>query len=170
MKITTATFLVAAALASGACKKKANTRVDATTATPTQRDRGGAAARPATASSGVTTDAGDGASFSPVYFEFDSTQLSAQARDELARLARWMQRHPEATAQIEGHCDERGTTEYNVALGERRAQTIRDYLVRLGVPEHRLSTISYGEERPAATDDGEEAWALNRRGELATRR
>jgi peptidoglycan-associated lipoprotein len=104
-------------------------------------------------------------SFSPIRFEFDSTTLSAEARDELAQVGEWLRRS-KGTLTIEGHADERGTTEYNLGLGQQRAEVIASYLERLGVARARLRTITYGEERPAATGSDESAWATNRRGEL----
>ncbi len=103
----------------------------------------------------------------PIRFEFDSVVLSAEARATLDALAAWMNRN-QARVLVEGHADERGTTEYNVALGQRRAQVIADYLARLGVSSSRVETISYGEERPAVAGAGEDAWAQNRRGEIRT--
>jgi len=98
-----------------------------------------------------------------VHFAFDRYDLSARAREILARNAEFMLNFPEAMIQVEGHCDERGTAEYNLALGERRAMSTRKYLVSLGVPPNRLSTISYGEELPADPRHNEQAWAKNRR-------
>jgi len=103
----------------------------------------------------------------PVYFEFDSAELSPHGRDELTQVASWMQRHPGSKLHIEGHTDDQGTTEYNLALGERRAEAISEYLSRLGVETARLDTISYGEERPAVEGEDEAARAKNRRGAVA---
>lgn len=99
-------------------------------------------------------------------FEFDSSTLSDDARDKLQQNADWLREDPARTLVIEGHTDQTGTDEYNLALGERRARAMRDYLTRLGVPPARIKTISYGEERPAATGADEGAWAENRRGEI----
>lgn len=98
-----------------------------------------------------------------VFFEFDRSDLTAEARTTLERQAFWLRKYPSVTVSIEGHADERGTREYNLALGERRASSARDYLVSLGIDPSRLSTISYGEERPAVVGSNEEAWAQNRR-------
>jgi peptidoglycan-associated lipoprotein len=157
-------LLAAAAL--GCSKKKAAT-------IPSQAERGAevSAAAADKQTSGVTVD-GDGGgaaeagSFRPIYFEFDSAELLPAARQELQTLAAWLRRAAVATVTIEGHADQRGTAEYNVGLGERRAHAIREYLVQLGVTAARLSTISFGEERPAMAGDGEASWARNRRGEL----
>jgi len=102
-----------------------------------------------------------------VYFAFDSSALDAPAQDELKEAAAYLENHPTGLIQIAGHCDERGTQEYNLALGERRAQSVRDYLRQLGVPGDRLITISYGEEVPAEHGSNESAWARNRRCEFA---
>jgi len=99
-----------------------------------------------------------------IYFAFDRYDLSPEAREILAQNAQFMLGFPEAKIQIEGHCDERGTSEYNLALGERRALSAKRYLSSLGVPASRLSTISYGEELPVDPRHNEEAWAKNRRG------
>lgn len=98
-----------------------------------------------------------------VYFDFDQYDLRADARDRLSKNAEFLKSHPQFTVTIEGHCDERGTNEYNLALGERRAAAARDYIVSLGVPADRLKTISYGEERPACTESAESCWSQNRR-------
>jgi peptidoglycan-associated lipoprotein len=90
-----------------------------------------------------------------IYFEFDKSELSEAARQELANNATWMKEDPKRTLRIEGHTDEVGTPEYNVALGERRARAAKDYLVRLGIDGKRIKIITYGEERPASDDDAQ---------------
>ncbi|GHD63485.1 peptidoglycan-associated lipoprotein [Thalassobaculum fulvum] len=98
-----------------------------------------------------------------VFFAFDSSELTAEARTTLEKQAFWLRKYPQTTVTLEGHCDERGTREYNLALGERRAAAARDYMVSLGVDPSRVTTISYGKERPAVLGSNEEAWAQNRR-------
>jgi peptidoglycan-associated lipoprotein len=98
-----------------------------------------------------------------VYFGTDEYSLDQATQTTLAAQARWLIANPNVRASIEGHCDERGTREYNQALGERRANAVRDYLVAQGVPAARLVTTSWGKERPVATGSNEEAWAQNRR-------
>jgi peptidoglycan-associated lipoprotein len=101
-----------------------------------------------------------------VHFDFDQFTLSAEARDVLAGNAAYLQANSSVSVRIEGHCDERGSDEYNLALGERRAQAAKDYLVSLGVAAGRLQTISYGEEMPLDASNNEDAWAKNRRAEF----
>ncbi|MBE9505044.1 MAG: peptidoglycan-associated lipoprotein Pal [Proteobacteria bacterium] len=98
-----------------------------------------------------------------IFFEYDRSDLSASARDILAAIADWMEKDSSVKVRIEGHADERGTSEYNLALGERRANASKKYLVTLGTEQSRLSTISYGEEIPMKEGRNEEAWAKNRR-------
>lgn len=102
----------------------------------------------------------------PVYFDFDSSDIKPEYRPVLENKAAWLKANPESRVRIEGHCDDRGTAEYNLALGEKRAIRVMDYLVSLGIPARRISTISYGEERPAVLGANEEAWARNRRAEF----
>jgi peptidoglycan-associated lipoprotein len=104
-----------------------------------------------------------------IYFAFDRADLSSMAQATLKRKAAWLEENPGAMVTIEGHCDERGTNEYNLALGERRAESARAYLVDLGISASRLSTISYGEERPLDPRHNEEAWAKNRRAQFKLR-
>ena len=101
-----------------------------------------------------------------IFFDYDKSDLSPEARATAEALAAWMGSYPAATIGIEGHADERGTREYNLALGERRASSVHDYLVALGIAPNRLSTISYGKERPAVLGSNEESWAQNRRDEF----
>lgn len=98
-----------------------------------------------------------------VYFEFDLASLDEAARERLARNAEFLRQRPEFVVSLEGHCDERGTNDYNLALGERRAQSARDYLLSLGIDGARLRTISYGEERPVCSTSDESCWQRNRR-------
>ncbi|MFC3053069.1 peptidoglycan-associated lipoprotein Pal [Kordiimonas pumila] len=97
-----------------------------------------------------------------IFFEYDSSELTADARSTLAKQAEWLMHYSSVKVTVEGHCDERGTREYNLALGDRRATAVKNYLIALGVPSSRLKTISYGKERPAVVGD----YAQNRRGVL----
>ena len=106
----------------------------------------------------------DTESVTDVYFDYDRYNIRADAKKTLAKNARWLNRYGGVEIQVEGHCDERGTTEYNMALGQRRATSVRNYLVSLGVQPEQIYTISYGEDKPFAMGHNEEAWAQNRRG------
>ncbi|MBV8089371.1 MAG: peptidoglycan-associated lipoprotein Pal [Alphaproteobacteria bacterium] len=97
-----------------------------------------------------------------VFFAFDRSDITPEAQEILTRQADWLRRYPNVTVTIEGHCDERGTREYNLALGERRAQAAKNVLVAAGISASRISTISYGKERPIVVGSNEEAWAQNR--------
>lgn len=101
-----------------------------------------------------------------VYFDYDESTLSDDTRDKLSRNADLLKGNPQFSVTIEGHADSRGTNEYNLALGERRANAVKDYLTSLGVDGSRLRTLSYGEERPVCTEDVESCWSQNRRGHM----
>ena len=98
-----------------------------------------------------------------IFFELDSYDLNSDAQNRLQDQAAWLKQYSNVSLTIEGHCDERGTREYNLALGERRAQAMRNYLIGLGINATRLSTISYGKERPAVLGSNDAAWDQNRR-------
>src|SRR5207247_4824850 len=98
-----------------------------------------------------------------VHFAFDSYELDEQARTTLRDADNWLKEHSRSKVEIEGHCDERGTVEYYLALGAKRARAAKDYLVALGIPLNRLSTVSYGEEIPVCTEHAESCWEKNRR-------
>lgn len=99
-----------------------------------------------------------------VYFAYDSSALSSAARSVLEQNAQWLKLTNQVDIQVEGHCDERGGHQYNLALGERRARSIKDYLVALGVSEARISIISYGKEKPVSFGHDDDSWSKNRRG------
>jgi peptidoglycan-associated lipoprotein len=98
-----------------------------------------------------------------IYFAFDRFELRPDARETLDLHAKWLTQHTEYVVRIEGNCDERGTVEYNLALGDRRAKSAMKYLVDLGIDKKRINTVSYGKERPIDPGHNEEAWAKNRR-------
>lgn len=98
-----------------------------------------------------------------IHFDYDQSTLTSVARKELAENADWIKSHTDVTIQIEGHCDKRGSTEYNLALGERRAKAVKNYLSSLGIDSKRMTVISYGEEKPIDPADTEAAYAKNRR-------
>jgi len=106
------------------------------------------------------------ADFRTVYFDFDRAEIKSEYESDLAHNAQLLKDNPTATVRIEGHCDERGTVEYNLALGERRANSTRSYLIDLGVSANRLETVSFGKERPAIMGHDETAWGKNRRAEF----
>jgi len=112
---------------------------------------------------GTTTVEGLNVELNSIYFNFDKYDLSAESRDILKKNSEWLKNNANATIRVEGHCDERGTVEYNQALGEKRAKAVKDYYVSLGIDTDRISTISYGEERPMDPAKTEEAYAKNRR-------
>jgi peptidoglycan-associated lipoprotein len=109
------------------------------------------------------SDSGKISRLSTVNYDYDSSTLSSDSRRRLAENAEWIKGNMKATVQIEGHCDSRGSVEYNLALGERRAKSVKNYLVSLGIDSKRLTIISYGEEKPIATGESEDAYAKNRR-------
>jgi peptidoglycan-associated lipoprotein len=161
-----AVFMIAAALVAGGCAKKKQRTLDETTAYG------------AGAGTGSETGLAEGSSLDrfkrglgpeeggvlkDVHFAFDSYELDGTARDVLAANAEWLKDNARARTEIEGHCDERGTVEYNLALGARRAKAVKDYLVTLGISGERLSTISYGEELPLCREQSESCYARNRR-------
>jgi peptidoglycan-associated lipoprotein len=102
-----------------------------------------------------------------VYFDFDKFEIRSDGQPVLAAQASWLNRYPAVQVRIEGNCDERGTREYNLALGARRANSVREFLTAHGVSASRITTISYGKERPVDPGTGEEAWAHNRNGHTA---
>jgi len=106
------------------------------------------------------------ANFSRVYFDFDSSELAPEAKAALDANVALLQKYPDVKVQIQGHADERGTTEYNMALGDRRANEVKTYLANQGVAPSRLTLISYGEEMPLDNGGGERAWSVNRRAEF----
>lgn len=101
--------------------------------------------------------------FQDIYFDFDQSSVREDAKPVLQQIAAYMQKNPDVKLVIEGHCDSRGTAEYNMALGERRAESVKKYLIALGVKPASLSTVSYGKEKPLVQGDTEDAWAKNRR-------
>jgi peptidoglycan-associated lipoprotein len=127
-----------------------------------EQDLGGAAGR---AGAGAAIGASERSSFEneDIFFSYDSSSLTTQAQDVLRKKAAFLKANPNVKITIEGHCDERGTNEYNLALGEARAKSAKAFLADLGIPAARMATISYGEERPLVQGHTEEAYAKNRR-------
>ncbi len=141
--------VIAAALTIGACANKSNDLANA-----------GMSAAPGSQQDFVV-NVGD-----RVFFETDSSDLTPQARATLDKQAQWLSQYNRYTFTIEGHADERGTREYNLALGERRAAAARNALIAMGIEPRRLATVSYGKERPQVLGSTEQAWGQNRRGVL----
>jgi peptidoglycan-associated lipoprotein len=172
-----ALFAVACFVA--ACETASQTSTDSagdTTASSTSStaSASGSSSTASTASSGsASSGSAAGSTTSPadtlatigntVYFSYDSAALDGNSKGSLFRQAAFLNANPTLTVTIEGHCDERGTREYNLALGERRAAAARDYLLAQGVDPARIKVISYGKERPAMAGSNEESWAKNRR-------
>lgn len=152
-----ATFLLAACETSEEAAMTVDTTTSATTSTTTS-PTAIAGPTPGTQEH-LVVNVGD-----RVFYDYDSNDLRPEARATVEALAVWMNSYPATTIAVEGHADERGTREYNLALGERRANSVSDYLVALGIGANRVSTISYGKERPAVLGSNEESWAQNRRG------
>ena len=163
LRLATVLFMVVA-LAAGGCAKKKKTYDESST------DVTGGAGSESGVAAGSSLDRfkhglnpEEGGVLKDVHFAYDSYELDATARDILAANAEWLKDNSRARTEIEGHCDERGTVEYNLALGARRAKAVKDYLVTLGIAAERLSTISYGEELPLCREQNETCYARNRR-------
>ena len=167
MSIGMALILAAGMLASGCAKKEvvgaATPAGGAAAATA-----GGATIKPSTSPAPGTAAAAEvqEPSSHSVYFAFDSAKLDAAAQAILDANIAWLKAHPAHSITIEGNCDERGSREYNLALGQRRADSVRDYLVAHGIPADKIRTVSFGEERPVCTGTGEACWAQNRRADI----
>ena len=147
-----------AALALGACAKKSGDGLDGAGGMGAGGYGNGGRGGPPGSQQDFVVNVGD-----RVFFETDSTELTGTARSTLDKQAQWLSRYPRYQITVEGHADERGTREYNFALGARRGQVTRDYLAARGVPASRMRTISYGKERPVAVCDDISCWSQNRR-------
>jgi len=154
-------------VAVGACSKKQTTKVDTEPATETVTETAPPVeeVQEAVQETPVTKMP----VLNDVYFDFDKSALSAEAKQTLAENARQLKDAGSMAVTIEGHCDERGTNAYNLALGEKRANAAKDYLVSLGVDGGRITTISYGEEKPFDAGHDETAWTKNRRGHFVVK-
>ena len=144
--------LVAAVLLVAACEQK-----------PTDQGAQGGAGQPGGAAMAESANAALQKVGDRIFFAFDRSDITAESRATLQRQAQLLQQNPSWTITIQGHCDERGTVEYNLGLGDRRANATRQALIALGVAANRIQTISYGKERPAVVGHNEQAWAQNRR-------
>ncbi len=176
-KYTALAFLVVAVVATG-CSKKQTVKSDAgagaaaPAAGETAAQQAPAAQAPAQpvmtakqaeAARGVAVTEEKASMFADVRFDFDRSDLRDDAKKTCQEVAAYMKKNPGKKLLVEGHCDDRGTAEYNMALGDRRATSVKNYLVSLGVPTSALSTVSFGKERPLDPGHNEEAWAKNRR-------
>ncbi len=162
--LTTVVTLSLGAMMTISCSKKATTEEPDTAGDVSSIDTGDSANN-----GGAAGGAGQKIAALPtIYFEFNSFALNSASKEALGMAAQWLKGNTAQKIQIEGHCDERGTTEYNLALGERRASSVKDFLLSKGVSASQVSTISYGEERPIAMGSDEAAWAKNRRVEFVT--
>lgn len=152
-------FLVAIGLTLAACKKKGEV-----TEPPVDPQISGPVTPPAAPVPTHVQEMVD--NFSRVFFEFDSSDLAGESKPALDANVQIMQKHPDVKVQIQGHADERGTTDYNVALGQRRAEAVRSYMTAQGIAPSRLTLLSYGEEVPLDPSSNERAWSQNRRAEF----
>ena len=171
-----AVLVIAGLLSLWGCPKKADV-----TATPEGQKEAAAAASSAGGSASeaasiaaASQTAREGAAapnggLQPVYFDFDKTFIRDEAKDAMKANAEWLKAHVTVKVRIEGNCDERGTAEYNQALGQRRAASAKRYLTDLGISSNRISLISYGKEKPICTEGAENCWQKNRRDDFAAR-
>jgi peptidoglycan-associated lipoprotein len=155
--------IIAVALLHFACATKQKIDEPAPIATPARRAPTSDDKPPANVQEAV---AAMKRNFNRIFFAFDSANLTPDSRGALAENVEIMRAFPEVIVEVQGHCDDRGTTEYNLALGQRRADAILKYMTMAGVPGSRVSAVSYGEERPLHTGPGEIAWSRNRRAEF----
>jgi peptidoglycan-associated lipoprotein len=167
--VVSAAFLLALAGCSAAKKPETNSNAANTTAPSSQSSLKPGIQRAQTSSSlqdlqqGRSTATSKENPLKEIYFDFDDFQLKPAAREILKSNSEWLTKNPAVTVEVEGHCDERGTSEYNLALGAKRAQAAKDYLATLGVASARISTISYGSEIPVCSEHNEDCWQKNRR-------
>jgi peptidoglycan-associated lipoprotein len=163
MRLKVVTAISAVLLLAACSSKPAETGAANTTGTTAPTTTANVPQGPAPGSvEEFTTAIGD-----RVFFGFDRYDLTAEAQAQLQKIAAWLKTYPQYRFVIEGNCDDRGTREYNLALGERRATAAKNYLVALGIDANRMQTISYGKERPVCTDNTESCWAQNRRDVIA---
>lgn len=163
-KIGSITLVAASAIALSACASKAPKQLPPDPGPATTTETGPAGAIPGSQADFVSFTQGD----DTIYFDTDRYNVDSVDAAALQKQAQWLQRYPQKRATLEGHADERGTRDYNLALGERRANSAKNYLVGLGIDANRLNTISYGKERPLALGSDESAWARNRRAVTVT--
>jgi peptidoglycan-associated lipoprotein len=158
-------ILIASALALTQCRSKSEKPAegDTSAATPTTSQESPAVDSTPMSFDAAGSDSGKISGLRTVNFDYDKATLSSSAKKAIQGNVEWMKSNPKTKVQIEGHTDSRGSIEYNVALGERRANSVKDYMISLGIAGNRLATISYGKEKPLASGENEEAWGKNRR-------
>jgi peptidoglycan-associated lipoprotein len=160
MNLRSLCVLAAAALLLAACKQPVDTSANTGGGTTATSDQSGGASGVAKGSrEDFIQNVGD-----RVYFDFDRTEIKSEGQTVLQRQATWLKQYASVTVTVEGHCDERGTREYNLALGNRRANAVKNALVAAGVAANRIQIISYGKDRPVVVGSNEQAWAQNRVG------
>jgi peptidoglycan-associated lipoprotein len=165
-KVGPVTLLIVGSIALSACASKAPKQLPPEPGASTSTDSGQSSLGPSPGSQADFVAFTQGAD--TIYFDTDRYNVDSADAAALQTQVQWLQRYPQKRATIEGHCDERGTRDYNLALGERRANAAKNYLVGLGIDPGRLTTISYGKERPVALGSSEEAWSRNRRAVTVT--
>lgn len=161
--------IIVCCLAAGACRHHQKIAPAVAPVAATNTSPAVQVASPATefrTPEGPATTATTSTNLEDAFFNFNSSSLTPDARQNLSESATWIEKHPASDILVEGHCDERGTEQYNLALGERRAQEAKEYLGVLGVNTRNIKTISYGKDRPFATGHDETAWSQNRRAHL----
>lgn len=157
-------LLIALALVGPGCRKKTpKPEMDSSAGLDSEPMGGTGMPQGSIGSYATTGRPHTGGPLADVHFDYDSFELSATSRQTLQQNANWLREHPKAQIELEGHCDSRGTVEYNLALGAKRASAAKSYLVSLGVSGDRMTTISYGEELPVCEDQTESCWHQNRR-------
>ncbi|WP_340265643.1 peptidoglycan-associated lipoprotein Pal [Sphingobium mellinum] len=167
MKLNRPLLIAASVLALAACGKKAPKELPPPPA-DTSTQTGTGTTTPAGPAKGSQEDFVASVSSDRIFFDTDQYDVDAQDQQTLQSQAAWLQQNPNVRVTIEGHADERGTRDYNIALGERRANAAKNYLASLGIDPSRMNTVSYGKERPAALGSDEAAWAQNRRAVTVT--
>ena len=168
MKLNRPLLIAASVLALAACGKKAPKELPPPPANTSAQSGTGATTTPAGPAKGSQADFVASVSSDRIFFDTDQYDVDAQDQQTLQSQAAWLQQNPAVRVTIEGHADERSTRDYNIALGERRANAAKNYLASLGIDPSRINTVSYGKERPAALGSDEAAWAQNRRAVTVT--
>ena len=172
LSVLTLTMIVVSFMLVTGCQQKAATRPEQTSQPPAKEQPEAAKEQkgPEEKAGTVTSEdmppgyaKGKEGMFEDVLFDYDKYDVKDSYKAEMQAVAAWLTKNSSATLSVEGHCDDRGTNEYNLALGDRRAKSVKDLLISLGVPSSRIETISYGEEKPACAEQSEDCWAKNRR-------